>query len=88
VREIIGLEVKDDEALEQIIVEHEINVKVLRVRAHPHLPSDKSKALAQLKQESLQVVNQALLQSGFQEAARFRQAQELQQYWITHELAW
>ncbi len=56
-REFFVLEVDHDEAFEPVVVEDEIEVKVRRLRADPHLSGDKGKAVAHFEQELLELAN-------------------------------
>lgn len=50
-----------NEALEDVVVENEIQVEVLVIDTDTLLPANKRKALAQLQKEGLQIVDQAAL---------------------------
>ena len=52
VGELARLEIEEDEALEQVVVEDEIDVKVFGLGADALLPSDKGEALAQLSKNA------------------------------------
>lgn len=76
VGELADLEIDQHMALQNGVIEDEIDVKVVAIESDPLLARDKGKALAEFEQEGLQVVDESLLQSGFHEAMRFRQSEE------------
>jgi hypothetical protein len=49
-------QVDEHEALQQVVVKDQINVKILRLRADALLASDEGEALAKLQQELLELV--------------------------------
>ena len=51
--EFSGFQVKEAEAFEQVVVEHQVNVEGLGFGADAHLAGDEGKAFAQLQQKSL-----------------------------------
>ena len=55
------LEVDEDEAFEQVVVEHEINKKFFAFNPQMLLPGDEGKALTKFHEEFLQLIEQALL---------------------------
>jgi hypothetical protein len=55
VAEFGGFEVEDDKALEEIVVEDEIEVEVARFGADPHLAGEEGKAVPHFEQESLEL---------------------------------
>ena len=57
VRELANFQVDHHIAPQQAVVEHQVNVKVVVVKREPLLPGFKQKALAQLQQEMLQLVD-------------------------------
>jgi hypothetical protein len=63
--EFTGLEIEDDAALEEVIVEDEIDVEVLGIGADALLASDEGEALAQFQQEGLQVIDEGLFEAAF-----------------------
>ena len=50
------LEVDEDEAFEQVVVEHEINKKFFAFNPQMLLPSDEGKALTKVHEEFLQLI--------------------------------
>jgi hypothetical protein len=86
-RKFASLEIKENKALEQVIVKDEVDIKVLGLRADALLAGDERKAFAQLEQEGLEIINQGMLQVGFQELSRAGQSQEFQHDRIADELA-
>ena len=85
--EFVRRQVEKDETLEQVVVEDEVDVEVLRLGADSLLAGDEREALAQFEEEGLQIVQQGVLQTRFQQFARAGQAEEFQQDRIADELA-
>jgi hypothetical protein len=52
---------------EQVIVKHQIDVEVSTFGADALLAGNESKPLTQLKQKTLELLDQGLLKSGFQD---------------------
>ncbi len=52
-RQAPHLQVNEQEAFQQEIVEHQINVEMLRLGRNAVLPGDEGKAFSQFKQEGL-----------------------------------
>src|SRR3970282_3020722 len=69
--ELAGLEVNDHVALQDGVIEHQIDVEVVAVQREPFLPGHEGKASSQLQQEGFQVVEQRLLQIRLHQLRRF-----------------
>ena len=76
--ELAHLQIDQHKALEQVVVKHQINVEMVMLRGHSQLPRHKGKALAQLQQKGLKLVNDGRLQIGLMPALRLRQAHKVQ----------
>jgi hypothetical protein len=57
VSELFGLEIDDNETLEQVVVEDEVDIEVTRFCADAHLPRHKREPITHLQQESLKLRN-------------------------------
>lgn len=60
-----GFQVDQHKTLEQVVIEHQVDVEILRFCADALLTSNEGEALAQLQQEPLQLVDERLFQVGF-----------------------
>jgi hypothetical protein len=58
VGEFAGLEVKEDEALEQVVIENKVDIEILGLGAEALLAGDEGEALAQFQEECLEIINQ------------------------------
>jgi len=57
-----GFQVDNNKAFEQVVVEHQIHIKMAGFGADAHLSDDKRKTLAQFEEEFLQLINNGLFQ--------------------------
>ncbi|MNP06322.1 hypothetical protein D3C76_982990 [compost metagenome] len=60
-----ALDIEDDEALEQVVVEHQIDVEVFAVGTDALLAGNECEALSQLQQEALQLFDKRLFDLAF-----------------------
>ena len=60
VRELAELEVDEDEAAEQPVVEDEVDVEVVALERHPLLPGDEAETFAEFGQELLDAIDDQL----------------------------
>jgi hypothetical protein len=67
VRQRTDLEVDQDEAAGQAVVEHQVDEEVLAVERDPLLAGHEGEPLAQLQEELLEAGDQGPLQVGFAE---------------------
>jgi hypothetical protein len=81
-----SLEVEEDEAFKQIVVENEVEVEVLRFRADALLARDEGKALAEFEEERLEIADESVFKFSFEQFADVRQAEEFQHDGIVDEL--
>ena len=81
------LEINEHEALEDRVVEHQIDVEVVAIKRDPLLPGHEGEALTQFQQKRLKVVDQSLLQMGFYKLWWRRKAEELHDDWIFEDIA-
>lgn len=59
---LLGLQVYQEEALQDIIVEHQVNIKITHIRADMLLSGHKGKSLAHLHDKTLQMTDDTTLQ--------------------------
>jgi len=64
VGELADLEVDEDEAFEQVVVEDEIDVELIGLIEQALLPGDEAEAASEFEEEGLKVVHDGLLQPG------------------------
>lgn len=76
--ELAELEVDQDEAAEQAVVEDEVDEEVIAVEADSLLASHETEALAELEQERLEAVDDGLLQVSLPPVRALRQVEELE----------
>ena len=75
--ELAGLEIYDHVALEDCVIENQVDVEMVAIQSQSLLPGDERESLAQFQQKCLHVVDQRLFKIGFDESRRLRQPQEL-----------
>ena len=64
--EFFGLQIKKHKTLQHVVIEDQIDVKILRRSADALLARDECKPLTQFQQKRLEISNQRLLQFRFQ----------------------
>src|SRR6266852_8031559 len=62
VRKLADLQIDQDVTLQDGVIEHEIDVKVIALERDPFLPRDEGKPFAQLQQKELKIRDQRLFQ--------------------------
>ncbi len=85
-RQLAGLQIDDHEALQDRVVEDQIDVEVVAVQREPFLPGHEGEALAQFQQKGLQVVDQRLLQIRLDQPRGLRQAQKLHDHRVLEDI--
>jgi len=87
-RELAELEVDQDEATEQPVVENEIDVEVIAFERHALLSRDEAEALAELEQELLDAVDDGLLELTFAPLGALTKPEELEHERILEDIGW
>lgn len=82
-----GLEVDDDEAFQDVVVEDEIEVEVAGLGADAHLAGDEGEAMAHFQQEALELGDDGGLDFRLGGSWLFRQTEEFQDVGIFDEVA-
>ena len=72
------LQIDEEKALEDVVVEHEVDVEILVVESDVALARDEGESLAQLEEERLQVVDDGLFDVAFVEFGFVGQAEEFE----------
>ena len=85
--ELGGLEVDDDEAFQDVVIEDEIEVEVAGLGTDAHLAGDEGEAMAHFQEEALELGDDGGLDSGLGCGWIFRQAEEFQDVGILDEIA-
>src|SRR5207253_5274980 len=76
--QLADFQINQHKTFEQIVVKHQVNVKMIAVNRHSLLSPDKREAASEFEQEGLQTINQALLQVFFAQGVRFCDVEEFQ----------
>ena len=84
--ETIRLEIDEDEALQDVVVENEIDMVMLAIQRQPLLPFDEREAASEFQQEFLKMRNEQPLQVLLQKRHVLAQPQELQDERIAQHL--
>lgn len=63
--EILCFEVDQDKAFQDVIIKHEVDIKMAAFDVEMFLTGDERKTSAKLKQNLLQMINESLLKIGF-----------------------
>lgn len=82
VRDLVRLQINQEEALEQVVVEHQVDVIVIDVGVHVLLATYVGKALAQLHDEALHVKCQPVFERALGVAVFAAEAQELHHHGV------
>jgi hypothetical protein len=85
--ELAGLEVDDDEAFQDVVIEDEIEVEVAGLGADAHLAGDEGEAMAHFQEEALELGNDGGLDFGLGSGWIFRQAEEFEDVGVLDEVA-
>ena len=85
--ELGGLEVDDDEAFQDVVIENEIEVEVAGLGADTHLAGDEGEAVAHFQQEALELGDDGGLDFGLGGGGIFRQAEEFENVGVFDEVA-
>src|SRR5690606_35888588 len=75
---IAELEVDEDEAAQQPVVEDQVDVEVIALQGEPSLSCDDAEALAELEQERLDPIDDRLLEVALEPGGPFLQIEELE----------
>lgn len=76
--ELTELEVDEDEAAEQAVVEHEVDEEVVTVEGQPLLARHEAEPLAELEQERFDAVDDRLLKVALTPRGALVETEELQ----------
>lgn len=76
--ELADFEIDEDEALQEVVVEDEIDAEFVVLEDEAFLPRDKTEAAPEFEQEGLEVVHDGLLQLRLMKAWTGGQAEELE----------
>lgn len=71
-REFVNFKVNQNVALQQAVVEDQVNVEIVFVKCESLLPCFKQEALAQLQQEGLHLADGCILQIGLRAILSYR----------------
>ena len=85
--ELGGLEVDDDEAFQDVVIEDEIEVEVTGLGADSHLAGDEGEAMAHFQEETLELGDDGGLDLGLGGDWIFRQTEEFKDVGILDEVA-
>ena len=84
--EIARFEVDEDEAFQNIVIEHEVDMEVPSVEVDVLLPCDKGETAPKLQEKFLQVVDERLLEIGFVETRALLHAQKFENVGIADNI--
>lgn len=84
--EIARFEVDKDKAFQNIVIEHEIDVKVPPVEVDVLLPCNEGEAAPEFQEEFLQVVDERLFEVGFVETRALLHAQKFKNIGIADDI--
>ena len=76
----VNLQVNDDMALQDAVIEDKVSLKVVLIHQDAALPRFKAKALAHLEQEVLQMIKNLAFQFALGEDILLLQSQKLQRH--------
>ena len=79
-------EVDHHEALEQVVIKHQIHVEVFVLESHSLLSGDEGEALAKFQEEGLEIVDDGLFNGGFSQRRVVFQVEKLEHVRVADEL--
>ena len=85
VGELLGFEINEDEALQQVVVEDQIDVEVAGFRADAELASDEGEAFAQLHEEVAQTSDEGIFEFAFGGMGVLGEAEEFEDVGVFDE---
>ena len=86
VGQLAELEVDEDEAAQQPIVENQVDVEVIALEGEPSLSCDEAEALAELEQERLEAIDDRLLEVALEPRRAFLEVEELEDERVLHDI--
>lgn len=84
--DLVDLQVDQDEAAEDAVVEYEINTVVSVVDGDAVLPADKGEAFAKFEEKGLEVVAEAAFEISFRDGMGLRYLQEFEDERIAYDI--
>ncbi len=84
--QLARFQINEDEALEDVVVEDQVNEEIPGLGADALLPGDEGEAFAQFQHECLEFVDDGLFEGGFAEFVRIRNAEKLQDVRVFDEI--
>ena len=73
-RQLARFQIEEHKAFQEVVVEDQVHMEVLGAGADALLPRHEGKVLAEFHQKALYVLDQRLLQAGFEEFASVGQS--------------
>ena len=84
--QLAGLEIEEHEAFEEVVVEDQIQVEILRLGADALLPRHEGEAFAQLQEKGLEIADQCVFELRLEQPSGGGHAEEFEEHGIVDEI--